>query len=142
MRYSDVLLLYAEAVNESKGAPTQAAFDAINVVRRRGHGLDVSTADATVDVPSSYGYSEFQQAVRDERKWELCFEGHRKMDLVRWETYYDAIKDTKTRLVSLLGSRGYFSIADYTVKEKHELLPIPQRDLDLLPNLRQNPNWE
>ncbi|MGV8094584.1 MAG: RagB/SusD family nutrient uptake outer membrane protein [Mangrovibacterium sp.] len=142
MRFADVLLLYAEAVNESEGAPTQAALNAINMVRRRGHGLDVSTADATVDVPSSYGYSEFQQAVRDERKWELCFEGHRKMDLVRWGTYYEVIKDTKTRLVSLLGARGYYSIADYTVKGKHELLPIPQRDLDLLPNLRQNPNWE
>jgi hypothetical protein len=48
IRYSDVLLMFAEAENEISG-PTAAAYNAINQVRRRGYGKSITTADATVD---------------------------------------------------------------------------------------------
>ena len=49
IRYSDVLLMYAEAENELNG-PTASAYDAINKVRRRGYNLPIGSANATVDL--------------------------------------------------------------------------------------------
>ncbi|MDQ6609990.1 MAG: RagB/SusD family nutrient uptake outer membrane protein, partial [Bacteroidota bacterium] len=50
LRYSDVLLMFAEAENELNG-PTSAAYDAINMVRRRGYGKPLATANVIVDIP-------------------------------------------------------------------------------------------
>jgi hypothetical protein len=38
-------------------------------------------------------------------------------------------------------ANNYYLVGQYTVKGKHELLPIPQRDLDLMTSCTQNPNW-
>ena len=133
LRYSDVLLLYAEALNELNKAPNDDAYAAINMVRRRA-GLSNLTAGLS--------YEAFKQAVRDERSHELCFEGHRKQDLVRWGNYYETIQQTVSDLNDWHEEANtYYLIGEYTVKGKHELLPIPQRDLDMMTNCDQNPNW-
>ena len=133
LRYSDVLLLYAEALNELNKAPNNDAYAAINMVRRRA-GLS--------NLPTGLSYEAFRQAIRDERSHELCFEGHRRQDLVRWGIYYDTIIQTESDLNAWHpdASKRYF-VSTYTVKGKHELLPIPQRDLDMMTNCDQNPNW-
>lgn len=95
LRYADVLLLYAEALNEWKGNPTPEAYEAINMVRRRGFGMDVNTPNSNTDLANLDG-TTFRQAVRDERAYELAFEGHRRQDLIRWGIYYDAIQDRKS----------------------------------------------
>jgi hypothetical protein len=51
LRYSDVLLMLAEAENEINGGPTPAAYNALNMVRRRGFNKPMNTPDATVDIP-------------------------------------------------------------------------------------------
>ena len=133
LRYSDVLLLYAEALNELNKAPNNDAYAAINMVRRRA-GLSNLTAGLS--------YEAFKQAVRDERSHELCFEGHRKQDLVRWGNYYETIQQTVSDLNDWHEEANtYYLIGEYTVKGKHELLPIPQRDLDMMTACGQNPNW-
>ncbi|MFM2392223.1 MAG: hypothetical protein RLZZ546_200, partial [Bacteroidota bacterium] len=58
IRYSDVLLMYAEAENELNG-PTVAAYNAVNQVRRRGYGKSISATDATVDLPAGLSKSNF-----------------------------------------------------------------------------------
>ncbi len=141
MRYADVLLLYAEALNEANGGPTAAAYEAVNMVRRRGFGLDANTASAAADLPSGLSQEEFRQAVRDERGWELAGEGHRRQDLIRWDSYYETVIDTYQRLGSwYYRAPEYYIGALYTQKGKHELLPIPQREVDLC-GFEQNPNW-
>ena len=100
LRYSDVLLLYAEALNEVSKAPTAEAYEAVNMVRRRGFGLDVNMSSADADLESGLSYEEFQKAVRDERSWELAGEGHRRQDLVRWGIYYETVIDTYSNLGS------------------------------------------
>ena len=133
MRYAEVLLLYAEALNELNKAPNDDAYEAVNQVRRRA-GLS--------NLPSGLSYQTFQQAVRNERSHELCFEGHRKQDLVRWGIYYDAIQQTVSDLDQWHeDANASYLIGEYTVKGKHELLPIPQRDLDMMTLCKQNPNW-
>lgn len=60
LRYADVLLLYAEALNEWKQGPTDEAYKAINMVRRRGFGLPVETDNSASDL-SGLSYDEFQK---------------------------------------------------------------------------------
>ena len=137
-----MLLLYAEALNEWQQGPTPDAFAAVNMVRRRGYGLPVNTASSLCDLDNSLAYEDFRQAVRDERAHELCFEGHRRQDLIRWGIYYETIRGAYQDLVNWHeNAPDYYRIVDYTIKGKNELLPIPQREMDLMEQYRQNPNW-
>lgn len=133
LRYSDALLLYAEAENESKG-PTANALEAFNLVRRRAFG------NTDHDVAATVSQDEFRELIRKERAYELCFEGHRKQDLIRWGIYYQTIKKTEQDVVDWF-SNGNYSVANYTIEGRHELMPIPQRDLDLMTSCKQNPGW-
>src|SRR5262249_23416547 len=58
LRYSDVMLMFAEAENEING-PTGLAYNALNQVRRRGYGKPITTPDAIVDIPSGLGKPDF-----------------------------------------------------------------------------------
>ncbi|QQT25530.1 RagB/SusD family nutrient uptake outer membrane protein [Sphingobacterium spiritivorum] len=77
-RYADVLLMLAESINEDKGGPTDAAYEAINLVRQRA-GLP--------DLPAGLSKSQFLEKVQDERLFELWAEGWRRDDLIRWGLY-------------------------------------------------------
>ena len=74
LRLADVILLYAEALNENGN--TAAALTQLNTIRSRA-GLTDSSATSQADV---------RQAIQDERRLELAFEGHRWFDLVRTNT--------------------------------------------------------
>lgn len=100
IRYSDVLLMYAEAENELNG-PTASAYAAINQVRRRGYGKAIGTADATVDLPTGLSKSTFFDAIVKERSLELGGEGVRKFDLIRWNLLAQKIADTKAALLAM-----------------------------------------
>ena len=100
LRYSDVLLMYAEAENELNG-PTTAAYDKVNQVRRRGYGKSITTADATVDLPSGLSKSTFFDAIVKERSLELGGEGVRKFDLIRWNLLATKINATKAALLAM-----------------------------------------
>ena len=115
IRFAEILLIYAEAVNEASG-PTTAAYNAINRVRKRA-GL-ANLENLTKDT--------FREAVYSERRLELMFEFQRWFDLIR----------TK-RMITALHAVGKTNAA-----EKHYLHPIPQREMDLNPKLVQNPGWE
>jgi len=99
LRYSDVLLMLAEAENELNG-PTAIAYDAINKVRRRGYGKPIGTPDATVDLSGLTKASFFAALVR-ERSLELGGEGVRKFDLIRWNLLGAAIADAKANMTRM-----------------------------------------
>ena len=100
LRYSDVLLMFAEAENELNG-PTTAAYNAVNQVRRRGYGKSLTVADASVDLPSGLTKSSFFDAIVKERSLELGGEGVRKYDLIRWNLLAKKISDTKATLLAM-----------------------------------------
>jgi len=100
MRYSDVLLMFAEAENEISG-PTAAAYNAINMVRRRGFGKPISTPDPTVDIPAGLSNTDFFNAIVRERALELGGEGIRKYDLIRWNLLGKAILETKANMLKM-----------------------------------------
>lgn len=97
LRYSDVLLMFAEAENELNG-PTAAAYNAVNMVRRRGYGKPIGTIDATVDLPAGLSKSDFFKAVVRERSLELGGEGVRKYDLLRWNLLATALSEAKANM--------------------------------------------
>jgi hypothetical protein len=101
LRYSDVLLMFAEAENEVNSGPTAAAYNAINMVRRRGYGKPINTPDATVDIPSGLSQSDFFKYVVRERALEFGGEGIRKYDLIRWNLLATAITETRANLINM-----------------------------------------
>lgn len=100
IRYADVLLMFAEAENELSG-PTAAAYNAVNMVRRRGYGKPISTADATVDLPSGLSKSDFFKYIVRERTLELGGEGIRKYDLIRWNLLSAALSESIANMVKM-----------------------------------------
>lgn len=126
LRYADVLLMYAEALNEISG-PTPEAYEAINEVRRRARGVGTEHEKPESALPDLAGLTkdEFREAVWDERNWELCFEGQRRYDLVRTGQFEEAISKYLERAVE-----------PYKI-----LLPISQTALDANPALEQNPGY-
>ena len=95
------------------------------------------------DLPSGLDQAAFREAIRKERAYELCFEGNRKQDLIRWGIYAASIAqaDLEQRKWNPECPHDYYLAAKHTEEGKHELQPIPQRELDLMPEYVQNPNW-
>lgn len=143
IRYSDVLLMYAEADNELGGSPSGLAYQAINAVRRRGYGklLPGATNPAAADL-SGLNKEDFRKELQKERSRELAFEALRKFDLIRWGTFIEAMKATGSDITLnapanlKYGARGYNNVA-----EKHLLLPIPSQEMSLNKAMEQNLLW-
>lgn len=135
LRYADVLLMIAEADNEVNQGPTALAYDCINKVRARAGVLPLT----------ALSYDQFKQEVKDERGRELCFEGTRKYDLVRWGEYVTAVHDKLGAAVAdtkrWQTGKGFASLYAKRTEKKHEFLPIPTKELGLNKALVQNPLW-
>lgn len=137
LRFSDVLLMFAEADNELNGV-TEDAYNCILRVRDRA---GISTKDK-----STYNQDSFRQLIRNERGRELCFEALRKYDLIRWGILTDAMKDYLTDTQdpawpSGNDQAGYAANIGAAVQEKHILLPIPSIELGVNTLLVQNKYW-
>jgi len=212
LRYSDVLLMYAEAANEVNGGPTDSAYNAINLVRRRAYGKELNgnvlkeikfpanlsyttsptvtiegggattAASATATIASNrltsftinsrgrfyqsvptirlnglvvngitatisslsdadlagLNNTSFFNAIVDERARELCFEGYRRMDLIRWNLFVTRM-DNLFFYEKAAGSPNTRAFAN--VRAKHLYMPIPSTELILNRQLTQNPGW-
>lgn len=126
MRYSDVLLMFAEAENEINGGPTAAAYNAINQVRRRGFGKSLSTPDAAIDLPAGLSNTAFFNAIVRERALELGGEGIRKYDLIRWNLLAKAIAETKANMVKMAANTAMLNptyMASYPTYSISSALP-------------------
>ena len=116
-------------------------YNYVNIVRRRAFGLDYTVPSEDADLEEGLTYEAFQKAIRDERAWEFAGEAQRRQDLIRWGIYADAVHETYNNLSTWHSNAyKYFLGGEYTQKGKHELLPIPQREIDLC-GYKQNPNW-
>lgn len=118
IRYADVLLMAAEALNENS-KPEEALFY-LNQVRARARQ---GNAEILPDI-TEVNKEALRTIILHERRVELALEGHRFWDLVR-----------TGRAAEVLGPRGF-------IAGKHELLPIPQNQIDLSQGtIEQNENW-
>jgi starch-binding outer membrane protein, SusD/RagB family len=107
LRYSDVLLMYAEALNEYNNGPTQEAIDKFEEVRIRGYGNDKTKIGTT---PTEY--QSFRDAIIKERKLELGFEGWRRTDLIRWGILYETLTETKQNVINMANRTGKYTDID------------------------------
>jgi starch-binding outer membrane protein, SusD/RagB family len=142
LRYSDVLLMFAEAENHISG-PTSAAYEAINMVRRRGYAKPVNAPDATADLPAGLAQVDFLEAIKKERFCELAFEGIRKHDLIRWGMYVTTMQqlvaDYQATMPSALSAPAIAQAGRIT--SRSVLFPIPNSEISVNPNISQNPGW-
>lgn len=97
MRYSDVLLMLAEAENELNG-PTSIAKDALKRVRNRAFAAEDKTVKVEEYVNNLSNSTDFFNAIVNERAWEFGGECLRKFDLVRWNNYGAKIVETKAMI--------------------------------------------
>jgi len=123
IRYADVLLLQAEALNEL--GQTAQAVPLVNQVRQRVGLAPISAAN--------YDQNSLRLYMRTERGRELAGEGQRWFDINRW-----GLLDNQAGLNYLINLDPDFT---NFVLGKSKLLPIPQTDIDLDPSIKQNPGY-
>jgi len=126
LRYADVLLMYAEALNETNNGPTTEAYNAINEVRKRARYNGVVEQNILPDL-SGLSYSEFCDAILNERRLEFVMEGSRYNDLRRFGKLVEAVEASGKENIN--------------PQDFHYLLPIPQRERDLNTKLTQNTGY-
>ncbi len=120
LRYADVMLMYAEALNEINSGPVKEAYDMIDAVRARAR-LD--------PLPQGMDQFTFSMAIERERRAEFAFEGHRWFDLVR----------TGRALAVMNAHFGGAPI----IQSYQLLFPVPQRQININPSvITQNSGYE
>lgn len=136
LRYADVLLMLAEAENEKGQIPTDLAYECLNEVRKRAMPYTATIGNKS--------YEEFQQLVRDERARELCFEGTRKQDLIRWELYLKSVIQDRRNMITdtrwAVNKSFAANIANYT-SERHLVYPIPSSEMASNSLIKQHALW-
>ncbi len=167
LRLSEMYLIYAEAQNKLSPGSSEA-LDAVNAVRDRARATPIDNiSDA---------------AIQEERLLELCFEGHRKYDLLRWGILEQKINETRSIMKSLEADATFFNEDWVTLgtfsldandipvisldpvnttpkkntmsanfnyydgyddfeSSKNYILPIPEQELGVNTNIKQNIGW-
>lgn len=126
IRYAGVLLIYAEAENEAVG-PNQSVYDAINQIRQR----------TSVDMPKvkpGLSQDEMRKVIHHERRIELAMGGYYYNDIRRWGIAKKVMNGP------VFGADGNV-FENRTFQPKDTLWAIPSNQIDLNPNLKQNPGW-
>ena len=134
-RYAEMLLNYAEALNEAQG-PITAVYSSINAVRSRV-GMPV--------LPMGLTQEQMRDRIRNECRVEFAFEDHRPWDVRRWmlgETYFNV----PLRGLEITNNGGVFTYKSVNLENrvfnsKMYFYPIPQSELNLMKGWVQNPGW-
>lgn len=132
IRYSDILLLKAEAVLQSNGS-TATAIELVNQVRTRARNM---VGGGTVPADFNTGETDktaIMQWIMDERFRELAGEGHRWFDVRRWQI---------AGFITM--NNAFFSSSndsDMTFDPHFLYFPIPTNETDVNPNIVQNPGY-
>ena len=154
-RLAETYLNYAEAMNEYLSVPDQTVYDAVNAVRARVGmpALPIIPSDATKE--------GMRQRIRNERRVELAFEGHRFWDVRRWliatqvdntDVHGMNARPTTAELAATgqnvnseaAGVAVFYKqvvIQSRSFQSKHYLMPIPPTEIDKDKNLVQNFGW-
>lgn len=128
IRLGDVLLMLAEAYNES--GDIDKAVTEVNKVRERVGMPGLNSGDSWLAVGSK---EEMADRIRRERAYELAGEGQRYWDLKRWGLLQSSVKNATDIFGDLMYTRSYQS--------RHEMWPIPLVEMERNTNLTQNEGW-
>ncbi len=149
VRFAEVLLIYAEAENEANG-PGEKVYQAINSIRQRAE---------LPSLPEGLSKDEMRERIRQERKIELVFENHRWFDLIRWGIAEEVLNGYVPHGIKVerkpgaptheekpqLFEQDMLTFTPFEVLGRtqvfpasHNLMPIPQKEIDKNPNLKPN----
>lgn len=131
IRFADVLLMYAEAMNEA-GGPVAGVYTAVNQVRAR--------AKVTA-LPAGLSKEEMRKQIWLERFKELLFEGHLYFDVLRWRTAHttDPVFGLNHDVMDYRFLKIFYK---KKFAERDYLWPVPQAEIDLNPQIEQNQGWQ
>ena len=155
IRYADVVLMAAEAYNETNDSPK--AWSLINDVRARAGAtkIDATTYSQLLKAPQVYDLpfiadgdekGKVRTALYWERGFELAFEGQRKFDLIRWNILPEALTLFGTKSIvnkDLADNKKLYPAYLNFTKGQHELFPIPLSEIQSNPKLenKNNPGY-
>jgi len=132
IRYADVLLMWAEALNEQ--GEVSDAVTKVNEVRARA-GVALLNSNAATVVA---GQDDLRERIRNERRVELPNEGINYYDELRWKTWKDKVFQTGNGKKQIWGD----NVSNYAYKGDFLYTwPIPSGEIQMNPNLVQNPGW-
>ncbi len=142
IRYADVLLTKAEALNELNSTPPTEAYTAINQVRRRAYKKTIDSQNLAADAfdYKNLTQAQFRDSLQKESLHEFTFEQQRWFNLVRWKILLKTVKAVAekapdTELYAKVKKKSQILL-------KHYRFPIPQNERDVNPNLTQNYGWD
>ena len=127
MRYAEVLLLAAEA--QLNAGNSAKALDYVNQIRTRAKEEPLTAVT--------------MNDIKMEKRLELCNEAIRYQDLIRWGDAKTALAEQGKQVPAFTGTdiQWNWQNTNYGFKDKNMLLPIPLKEIELNPNMTQNPGW-
>jgi hypothetical protein len=155
LRYAELLLNYAEAMNEAFGAEVdglgngKTALWAVNQVRTRAqypaNAEYLGQTGGMPPIPSGLAKADMREKIRHERRIELAFEEHRFWDVRRWMIEPAAMTTIQAQ-VPVWQTDGTVKYEIRTIQTrvfetKMYRMPIPEQQIYTNPNLVQNPGW-
>ena len=132
MRYPQILLWYAECVNEYNGTPNADAINCVKAVHERAYNGSTNAYNGTTptaDINNFYAkfnnmatHDDLANAISEENKLEFCGEGFRKWDLIRWNKLHEAIWNAKVdyfkwKNAGIFQKKVYYKYTDDTEKK-------------------------
>ncbi|MFT3823884.1 MAG: RagB/SusD family nutrient uptake outer membrane protein [Chitinophagaceae bacterium] len=137
-RYAETLLNYAEALNEVQG-PVADVYKYVNMVRQRT-GINMPV------LPTGLNKDQMRARIQNERRVELCFEGHRFYDIRRWKLGEDLLNKPVTGMRITVNTNGTLNYERFTVENRVFLkrnywFPFAQSDINRQPALIQNDGY-
>jgi hypothetical protein len=139
-RYAEVLLNYAEALNEANATPPAEAIKAVESIRQRA-GLVPYT------ISTSINKDDLRKLIRNERRCELAFEEHRFWDIRRWKIADEVLKNTALRGVGVVKTGAAYTysynrnVLTSSWDERMYRYPIPIAEIEKSRSLIQNTGW-
>lgn len=136
---ANVFLDYAEALNESTpGDPDVLRY--VNLIRERAGVPQYGSAD----LPAPVGQDAMREAIRKERRVELCFENVRYFDTRRWKIAEQTDNGPIYGLNITANLPDFLKVVSFETRvfnKRHYLFPIPAKDVNSDDLMVQNPGW-
>ena len=141
-RYAEILLNYAEALNEV--GRVEDAVAQVKLIRARA-GITAG-ANTRYGIAAGITQAQMRDLIRNERRVELAFEEHRFWDVRRWKTAPQELNGPVFGMKITKNANGTFTyekvqVGTLVFNEKLYLMPIPYDEITKNTNLEQNPGW-
>ncbi|MEH3112196.1 RagB/SusD family nutrient uptake outer membrane protein [Pedobacter terrae] len=142
IRYAEILLNYAEAINET--GQTALAYPKLIAIRKRA-GIDAG-ADGMYGIKANMSVEEMRAFIQNERRIELMNEDHRWNDIRRWKIAEAVNNGYNSAMIITKTGNNFAYKVDNTIRlhvfrPQNYLMPIPQVEISKMPSMVQNPGY-